>query len=312
MWIRNPTYIGFCMACAGASLAAGSPAGLWLVTPVVCLACAALVFGYERHDLARRFGEDALRPPPLLSLPRGDGDAPSPAQRVAVFLWVLIPWLIAYYAVKAAGIAPDAFETALPFERAATQTGVPVFASVMRPAAPAVAAPAASTALSIAYSVAARSLQKTQATSTTAAATAAVTTTVDTEHLAQKPVPKPVVVEAEAAPGHAQSTGTARTKTSAPRASGTAKAGAPAGAPAASGGGCPGPIGGGTGGAPGSLLRRRRDHRHDIVRSGILCLHVQLDPRGELPAPCRRATSASTDAWKPGWSGWPRTRAPTR
>ena len=116
MWIRNPIYIGFCIACAGASLAVGSPAGLWLVTPVVCLACAALVFGYERHDLAGRFGEDALRPP-VLSLPRGDGEAPTPAQRVAVFLWVLIPWLIAYLAVKAIGTAPDAFDTALPFER---------------------------------------------------------------------------------------------------------------------------------------------------------------------------------------------------
>jgi protein-S-isoprenylcysteine O-methyltransferase Ste14 len=116
MWIRNPIYIGFGLVCAGASLAVGSPAGLWLVTPVVCLACAALVFGFERHDLARRFGEEALRPP-LLSLPRGDREAPAAAHRVAVFLWVFIPWLVAYYAVKAVGIAPDAFETALAFER---------------------------------------------------------------------------------------------------------------------------------------------------------------------------------------------------
>jgi hypothetical protein len=130
---------------------------------------------------------------------------------------------------------------------AATQTGVPVFASAIRPAAPAVVAPAAGSASPIAYSVTARSLQKTQATSATA--TTAVTTTVDTEHLAQKPVPKPVVVEAEAAAGAAPATGTTRARTSAPR---TAKAGAPAGAPAASGGGCPGPVGGGTGGAPGA------------------------------------------------------------
>ncbi|HUG51401.1 MAG TPA: hypothetical protein VLZ78_10445 [Terrimesophilobacter sp.] len=127
---------------------------------------------------------------------------------------------------------------------AASQTGVPVFASVMRPAAPAVVVPAASSASPIAYSVAARSLQRT--------ATTSAASTVDTEHLAQKPVPKPVVVEAEAAPSHAQSAGTARARTAAPRAAGTAKAGTPAGAPAASGGGCPGPVGGGTGGAPGA------------------------------------------------------------
>jgi hypothetical protein len=120
---------------------------------------------------------------------------------------------------------------------AATQTGVPVFASVMRPAAPAVVSPAATSASPIAYSVAARGLQKSQTTP------AAI---VDTEHLAQKPVPKPVVVEA---PATAPATGsTGKVRTFAPRPAGTAKSAAPA----ASGGGCPGPIGGGTGGAPGA------------------------------------------------------------
>jgi hypothetical protein len=118
---------------------------------------------------------------------------------------------------------------------AAAQTTVPVFASVMGPAAPAVVSPAATSASPIAYSVAARGLQKSQATPATI---------VDTEHLAQKPVPKPVVAEAPAA---APATGsTAKARTSAPRPA------ARSGAPAASGGGCPGPVGGSTGGAPGT------------------------------------------------------------
>jgi len=115
-WIRNPMYIGFGLVCAGASIAFGSASGLWLVTPVTCLAAAALVHGYERHDLRRRFGPDALTPP-LLSLPRGDGEPPSMAQRIAVFLWVLIPWVVAYAAVQALGRAPDGFPTTLPFEQ---------------------------------------------------------------------------------------------------------------------------------------------------------------------------------------------------
>jgi protein-S-isoprenylcysteine O-methyltransferase Ste14 len=97
-WIRSPIYIGFGLACAGASIAAGSPSGLFLVTPVACLGCAALVYGFERHDLARRFGEEALRPP-LLSLPRGGDEPPTAIQRLAVVVWVLIPWLVAYFAV---------------------------------------------------------------------------------------------------------------------------------------------------------------------------------------------------------------------
>lgn len=114
-WVRNPMYLGFSLACAGVALAVGSAAGLWLVAPVACLGAAALVYGFERQDLASRFGPAALRPP-LLSLPRGEGE-PSAAQRAAVFVWVLLPWLIAYYAVQALGRPPDAFGTTLPFER---------------------------------------------------------------------------------------------------------------------------------------------------------------------------------------------------
>ena len=116
-WIRNPMYLGFGLATAGVSIALGSSAGLWLVTPVACLAAAALVYGFERHDLVWRFGPDALTPP-LLSLPRGDAEIATPWQRIAVFLWVLIPWLVIYAAVQALGRAPDAFQTAVPFERA--------------------------------------------------------------------------------------------------------------------------------------------------------------------------------------------------
>ena len=115
-WIRNPMYLGFGLATAGVSIALGSSAGLWLVTPVACLAAAGLVHGFERHDLVRRFGRDALTPP-LLSLPRGQADTATASQRIAVFLWVLIPWLVAYAAVQTLGRAPDAFQTAFSFER---------------------------------------------------------------------------------------------------------------------------------------------------------------------------------------------------
>jgi protein-S-isoprenylcysteine O-methyltransferase Ste14 len=115
-WIKNPMYIGFGLACAGVSIAAGSAAGLWLVTPTACLAAAALVYGFERHDLGRRLGEAALAPA-RLSLPRGDGAAPTPAHRLAVFVWIFLPWLVAYYAMQALGRPPDAFGTALAFER---------------------------------------------------------------------------------------------------------------------------------------------------------------------------------------------------
>ena len=114
-WVRNPMYIGFGLACAGTSIALGSASGVWLVTPVACLAAAALVHGYEVHDMRRRFGT-AMLTTPLLSLPRGNGEPPTAAERAAVCVWVLVPWLIVYAAVQSLGRAPDVFATALPFE----------------------------------------------------------------------------------------------------------------------------------------------------------------------------------------------------
>src|SRR5207244_3483517 len=53
--LSHPIYVGFCAAVLGASIASGSASGLWLVFPVCCLACAALVLGHEARDLDARF-----------------------------------------------------------------------------------------------------------------------------------------------------------------------------------------------------------------------------------------------------------------
>lgn len=115
-WLRNPIYIGFGLVCAGVSIAAGSPSGFWLVTPIAILSATALVFGFERGDLVRRFGLDALRPP-LLSIPPDDEGPPALRNRIAVFVWVLVPALLARMAAQMAGRAPDVFDSAFAFER---------------------------------------------------------------------------------------------------------------------------------------------------------------------------------------------------
>lgn len=109
----NPIYVGFTLTSAGLAIASGSAAGLWLVTPVAALAATALVQGYERHDLAARFGTA----PRGLALPADDDSPVTTRDRAAVVLRVLVPWLIVYAAAQALGRAPDRFGTITGWER---------------------------------------------------------------------------------------------------------------------------------------------------------------------------------------------------
>lgn len=89
-WLPHPIYTGFAALCLGVSMTAKSPSGLWLVTPTLVLGCAALVLGYERIDLRRRFGQT------LRILPVAEDTAPSTLERIQVLLLVIVPWLALY------------------------------------------------------------------------------------------------------------------------------------------------------------------------------------------------------------------------
>jgi protein-S-isoprenylcysteine O-methyltransferase Ste14 len=88
--LPHPIYTGFAMLCFGMAMVARSSAGLWLVTPSVVLGCAALVVGYERLDLQRRFGQ-ALR-----LLLANDEARPITKERIQFLLLSVAPWLVLY------------------------------------------------------------------------------------------------------------------------------------------------------------------------------------------------------------------------
>jgi hypothetical protein len=115
-FIAQPIYIGFFLACIGAAIATGSSSGLWLISPVVGLAMAALVWGYEKPDLLTRFGARAERRP-LVSLPPAGSGSVTAWNRVSVIVLVFVPWIALFEAVVFLGPAPDAVVTYLPFER---------------------------------------------------------------------------------------------------------------------------------------------------------------------------------------------------
>jgi hypothetical protein len=110
-YLPHPLYLGFCIIVACASMMARSASGFWLVTPIAILSCVALVYGYENHDLAERFG--AQRVKPLIRLPADDESKPTKWDIASVYLLVLIPWLILYE--LAVMISPAASSRSLAF-----------------------------------------------------------------------------------------------------------------------------------------------------------------------------------------------------
>jgi protein-S-isoprenylcysteine O-methyltransferase Ste14 len=108
----HPIYGGFVIVCAGVAVYAGSASGLWLVTPVVALGCAALVLGYELPDLRLRFGA-AVR---SAWLPANRAGAPTMLDRLGIYVVVLLPWAVLFELIGHLGRVPDSVSTWLPFE----------------------------------------------------------------------------------------------------------------------------------------------------------------------------------------------------
>jgi len=111
--VAHPIYIGAGLVSLGVSLATQSAGGLWIVSPVLALAAAAFVIGFENNSTHRRYG--AL-PTPLLRLPNDSDTPPSAIDRAAVYLLVFLPWLVLYMAVEYLGVPPDARSTYLAWD----------------------------------------------------------------------------------------------------------------------------------------------------------------------------------------------------
>lgn len=96
--LPHPIYTGFCALCVGVSISVGSASGLWLVSPLLMLGCAAIVFGYEDQNLRERFG------PNLRSVLPEDSETVATAyNRFKCYLFGLSPWLAAYAIVHFLG-----------------------------------------------------------------------------------------------------------------------------------------------------------------------------------------------------------------
>ncbi len=114
-WLPHPIYCGFALLMPGVFVLAQLPAGVWIVSPTLWLGTIALVVGYERLDLQRRFGSD--RPAPRLALPPASAAPPCWWHRAAAYGLLLGPWLAGYQGIAKLLHGRGGFETYLPIER---------------------------------------------------------------------------------------------------------------------------------------------------------------------------------------------------
>lgn len=113
-FVRHPIYVGFALLTAGTFVGLASPAGLWLVTPLLVGLMASWVIGYERDATRAHFGAAATAP--LLAIPPRSADRPTAGDRWAVYLLVVLPWGLLYEALEQLGPPPDAVSGYLPLE----------------------------------------------------------------------------------------------------------------------------------------------------------------------------------------------------
>jgi protein-S-isoprenylcysteine O-methyltransferase Ste14 len=104
----DPIYVGAVLLTLGVSLSVRSAAGLWIVTPVLVLACASFVIGYERDATRQRFGGVVT---PLLRIPPATDERPTTWDVAAVYLLVLLPWVVAYEGLARLGSTRGAWDS---------------------------------------------------------------------------------------------------------------------------------------------------------------------------------------------------------
>jgi protein-S-isoprenylcysteine O-methyltransferase Ste14 len=114
--VSDPIYAGAVMLAAGCAIVLESPAGLWIVTPLLAAGCFAFVIGYEREATNAHFGPRPTRP--LLRLPAARDAAPDIADRLSVYLLVFLPWYLAYEGVNRLLGNPDAPQLATRWDAA--------------------------------------------------------------------------------------------------------------------------------------------------------------------------------------------------
>lgn len=92
--VKHPIYTGACLMLAGIAHFTQTSSLFWLITPLFCVGCIALVYGYEKHLIQHLFQTGGHRT--WLSFPESNHDKPEVKSRIVCYILVILPWLLGY------------------------------------------------------------------------------------------------------------------------------------------------------------------------------------------------------------------------
>jgi protein-S-isoprenylcysteine O-methyltransferase Ste14 len=98
-WFRHPIYVGATLFSGGMALLFRYGSGLYIVTPVVALIWAAIVFGYEHRAMQKQFGVAMQNHHPLFALPANEQADSTWMKRVAMVIRLFVPYIFIGYLI---------------------------------------------------------------------------------------------------------------------------------------------------------------------------------------------------------------------
>lgn len=98
-WFSHPIYLGAALLSFSISLGLRSSSGLYIVTPIFILAMISFVYGYERLAIKKLFGNATNNYNPLFAIPVSSVKSVDWSKKIAMFIRISLPWLIAGYLV---------------------------------------------------------------------------------------------------------------------------------------------------------------------------------------------------------------------
>jgi len=118
--VAHPLYLGSVLVSAGLSVATRNAAGVWIVTPLLALACIAFVWGFEQERTTQLFG---ARPSAFLHLAPDADSRPSVSARMSFYFLALLSWYVVYEAVNRLASPADAIRVASSWDARLPVTG---------------------------------------------------------------------------------------------------------------------------------------------------------------------------------------------